>query len=580
MNIRRIEINNFRGIKQSVWDIPEDRKFVCLIGPGDGGKTTILDALHYSLGENWKPSISDTDFHGCDTAQEICIRVVITNIPMELLKDSAFGLALSGIDDDGILHQDPIDGTKPCIIVQLKIDESLEPLWTVERVEGGASVELRSNHRKHLSTFKVDERTDSHLRWTRTSALGRLSRGNNSADKVMTLAARAASKAINEHENEDMDALTQQLQAKINKAGGGSFSSIKPGLDTSFSSVIGNLALYESDIPLTNFGLGTKRISALAVQQIATPTKPLLLIDEIETGLEPHRLVRLIRYLRDDESYSQVFITTHSPIAVEQSLTENLAVVRTSTAGTQVSFLPDDESTLRLRRSRPSSFLGSRILVVEGKTEEGLILSYIDKWDEERIEAGLPVVAGEGSVIQDGQGGAEASIRASALKKLGYDTGLLVDNDDSSIDAQVEEAVSDGVELFRWNDGFNLEHQIITVTPTTLLNDFVLLAVATRVDEATILNDLSSCGLGEEHTTIKPSDWVESGMSEKDSRAIIAEAASKKNWFKNVDGGKILGVWVRENESLFIGSYFTERIKRIKGFLYPTEGIADAEPEE
>lgn len=573
MNIRRIEVNNFRGIEKATWIIPDDRKFICLVGPGDSGKTALLDAIHYTLGDRWRLSISDTDFYNCDTSKPICIRITIANIPKELLKDSAFGLHLSGIDVEGNLHQDPQDDLDPCLIIQLKVDETHEPIWSVERVDGSESTEIRSSQRHYLATFKVDERADVHLRWTSTSALGKLSHDKNSAVRAMASAARAASKAISEHEDTELSELTEQVQSKINEAGGGNFSSIKPGLDTSLSSASGNLALYEANIPLTNYGLGTRRISGLAVQQIAASNKSLLLIDEIETGLEPHRLVRLIQYLHDDADYSQVFITTHSSVAVEQASTENLAVVRSVDGTTTVSFLPDgDDTALRLRRSRPSSFLANRILVAEGKTEEGILLKHIQYWDRQKIDNGLSVAAGEGSVIQDGQGGSDAPLRAIALKKLGYDVAIFIDNDDASINEHVASALAQGIQVIRWDENMNTEGQLISSLAQDEIDSLLTLAIQTRGDKTTVINDLHGAGLPTTYTTLKIADWIAGGVAINDAKSYVIKAASHKSkaWFKNVDGGKLLGKWIYENLDKFENTTVKDRLDEAERFLYPT----------
>lgn len=575
MNIRKVEINNFRGIKDCSWSIPDDRRFVCLVGPGDSGKSTILDAIHLALSDRWRLSIADTDFYNCDTSQSICIRVVVANLPKEILKDSAFGLALSGIDADGTLYQDPEDGLESCIILQLLIDSSHEPVWTVERLDGSSSSEIRSSHRHYLSTFKVDERADVHLRWTSTSALGRLSSDKNSAAKAMASAARAASKAIAEHEDPALAQLTSNVQAKINEAGGGSFSSIHPGLDTSLSSTSGNLALYESDVPLTNYGLGTRRISGLAVQQIAAANKALLLIDEVETGLEPHRLVRLIHYLKDDDAYSQIFMTTHSPVAVEQSSTENLAIVRANNGSTSVSFLPNSKSALGLRRQRPSSFLANRVLVVEGKTEEGMLLHFIEKWDKERIVAGQPVAAGEGSIVQDGQGGAESVIRALVMHGLGYETAVLIDNDDRSVDKHVTTANTEHIPVIRWELNNNLESQIVKSCEVVELSSLLAMAKEIRGGGQVVLLDLSSAGLPESCTTLMVQDWIDSGVELETAMSIIAAAASDKGWFKLVDSGRELGAWIDENAHSFTNSVVLDTINMARDFLYPTITEAD-----
>ena len=56
----------------------------------------------------------------------------------------------------------------------------------------------------------------------------------------------------------------------------------------SLTNAQGNLALFDGDVPLTNFGLGTRRLAGVAAQQMAHDDATLLLIDEVEYGLELH----------------------------------------------------------------------------------------------------------------------------------------------------------------------------------------------------------------------------------------------------------------------------------------------------
>ena len=57
--IRRLEIRNFRSIK--ILDWAPSAGINCLIGPGDSGKSTILDAIDLCLGARRNVSIADTD---------------------------------------------------------------------------------------------------------------------------------------------------------------------------------------------------------------------------------------------------------------------------------------------------------------------------------------------------------------------------------------------------------------------------------------------------------------------------------------------------------------------------------------
>ena len=72
-------------------------------------------------------------------------------------------------------------------------------------------------------------------------------------------ASRAAREALADHENSSLSELATKVQERANKIGGGRFSDVKPGLDTSRSSMGAALALYEDIIPLTSYGLGSRR---------------------------------------------------------------------------------------------------------------------------------------------------------------------------------------------------------------------------------------------------------------------------------------------------------------------------------
>lgn len=58
--VRRIQIANFRGIRRLDW-LPQPG-INCLIGSGDSGKSTVLDAVDYCLGSRRTISVSDADF--------------------------------------------------------------------------------------------------------------------------------------------------------------------------------------------------------------------------------------------------------------------------------------------------------------------------------------------------------------------------------------------------------------------------------------------------------------------------------------------------------------------------------------
>lgn len=60
--IHTLKITNFRAINKFE-HVFGSSNFVCLIGRGDSGKTTILEAISYVLFPNWNLPFFDTDFH-------------------------------------------------------------------------------------------------------------------------------------------------------------------------------------------------------------------------------------------------------------------------------------------------------------------------------------------------------------------------------------------------------------------------------------------------------------------------------------------------------------------------------------
>ncbi len=69
-----------------------------------------------------------------------------------------------------------------------------------------------------------------------------------------------------------------------------------------------------NSVALTSWGAGTRRLAALAVAEANHAEKSIVVVDEVERGLEPYRQRTLMDQLR--ASGSQAFVTTHSPFAL------------------------------------------------------------------------------------------------------------------------------------------------------------------------------------------------------------------------------------------------------------------------
>jgi putative ATP-dependent endonuclease of OLD family len=555
VQIRRVTVSNFRGIKSADWRLPANR-FVCLVGPGDSTKTTLLDVVSLVLSPRWNVPFSDADFYHCQVGEPIVLRAVIGDLPPRLLRDDAQGLELSGLRPDGELVHDPEDGTEACLVIQLKVTDSLEPSWTIIRPgSDDDGVPFSARAREGLGLFRVDERIEAHLRWGRASALTRLTAKESGADAVMTSAHRAARAAVFGALPEALAAAAAEVEVAAQAIGGTAFTRLQPGLDPAGSSSASSLLLHDEDVPLTGYGLGTRRLISLAIQEKAFAEGAILLIDEVEHGLEPHRLHHLLRHLkkRAAEGAGQVIMTTHSPMAVEALQARDISVVRSKDGTTTVRQVPGDlydfQGTLR---AGPSAVLASRVVVCEGKTEMGVVRSLLLHWDAQRTEQGKAPHAALGVCQSDGRGGTDAPVRARILQELGYPVLLVIDNDDPASDSGIAEAEAKGAEVVRWQPGHALEDEIAgALSPAGLAaliglaaeikgEDSVLGGIGARLDGSPRLSGLD------------PAGWISASCTTKDiCRAIGSTAKGKKvsdkgkeekiSWFKQEASGEQLG---------------------------------------
>jgi putative ATP-dependent endonuclease of OLD family len=131
MRLRRLEITNFRGVKSLDWKYITET--AALVGPGDSGKSTILDAIDRVLSPKWNISFDDTDFWDLQVDVPIVICATITDLAPSFYRDSKFGLFLHAFDEANgeAIPTEGTDGEEHALIVELRVDASLEPVWSV-----------------------------------------------------------------------------------------------------------------------------------------------------------------------------------------------------------------------------------------------------------------------------------------------------------------------------------------------------------------------------------------------------------------------------------------------------------------
>jgi predicted ATP-dependent endonuclease of OLD family len=128
--IHRLNIKNFRGIKSFEQVFSSD--FVCIIGRGDVGKSTILEAISHVLSPNWNITYYDNDFYNCDLNNSIEIEAVIKDIPVSLITEEKFGGYINGLNTDtNNIEEELEDHHEKVLIIRLEVDKDLEPKWSV-----------------------------------------------------------------------------------------------------------------------------------------------------------------------------------------------------------------------------------------------------------------------------------------------------------------------------------------------------------------------------------------------------------------------------------------------------------------
>ncbi|MGB3473681.1 MAG: AAA family ATPase [Mycobacterium sp.] len=499
-----------------------------------------------ALSDRWNLSIADTDFYQCNIEEPISIRVALSDLPAAIRQHDTLGMSLTGIDDAGELYEDPDDDHDSCVVVALTIDKSLEPAWTAYRPNKPEPiVTVTAAARRLIGAYKIDERVDNHLRWSRTSALGRLTEAKHGTSELLLKAGREARSAVFDAVPAELSELVETVQQRLHTLGSGEFKDLKPGLDQSLSTSTGNLALYEGVVPLTNYGLGSRRLAGVAAQQLANADKGILLIDEIEYGLEPHRLVNLLTCIKDRATPSLALVTTHSPTALRNVDVSDLAIVRRDALGnvTVQSFAPDQTELQRVLRSSPEAFLARRVVLVEGATEYGFVLELLDGWNRELAAIGEPSSAAVGAEFVSGNGGATVGW-ARVLSELGYDIVLVIDSDVQK-DREAADALTDlGVTVVRWKDPFHLERAVTDALNATELTALIERAIDLSDDPSSSRNNyldhLKKCGLPETVTTLVVDDWIDLGVDLGTARDRTAHVAHKSGWFKQVHKGREL----------------------------------------
>lgn len=457
MRLMSLEIQNFRGIKHSVVYFPQDSRIICLIGPGDSGKSTLLKAIEWVLWPAWNLVVTDVDFYDSNIDQPIVITATIGEVPEELLKEDKFGLYQRDFFGIIVGDDEPSDNDSAVLTIQLTIDSSLDPKWEVITSRTDPKT-IGPKDRRLLSFGSVGLDQEKDFQWGRNSVLQKYADSRDTLHSAFTQAMRSA---IESTKLEKLDEATPSIRDIGGRYGVSFNDELHNRLlmqNGSYSTTVG---IFDGNVPFLQRGLGSRRLLSIGMNVSAFTDGTLVLVDEVETGLEPYRISSLINQLRSQFKESgQVIMTTHSRSVVCECNVDELCVVNTHDGELSLNLLneiKDIQGDVQgIIRGEPDAFLCKRIIVCEGKTEIGLLRAYDNRLFSETQKR----FAHYGIGLALGGGGNNFFKLARLLKKCGYDCCILMDSDISKEEAEKAEMVALGIPVFSWESGNAIEEQI------------------------------------------------------------------------------------------------------------------------
>jgi putative ATP-dependent endonuclease of the OLD family len=536
--IRKIEIKHFRGIRELVWCPTPGIN--CLIGPGDSGKSSILDAIDFCLGARQNIQFTDADFNRLDVETPIGISVTLGELDDGLKSLETYGMYLRGFEaHSGEIEEEPEKDSETVMTVRLTVSSDLEPSWSLvsERAEEQGMVRnLSWGDRVRLAPTRIGLMADYHFGWKRGSVLNRISEERADATAALAKAVRDARAAFGDEAQGQLGGTLGIVAATAKDLGIPVGENVKAMLDAqsvSFSG--GTISLHDEDgIPFRGLGIGSTRLLIAGLQRKAAAQSTIILIDELEHGLEPHRIIRLLDSLgaKEEQPPLQVFMTTHSPVALRELSGNQLFVTRPTSdrhALLLVGSADDIQSTIRLY---PDAFLALSVIICEGASEVGLIRGL----DQYRTSNGHTAITARGTALAD-CGGGEADKpfgRAASFRNLGYRVAIVRDNDKKPT-ANVEAAfIAGGGKVVTWRDGRALEDELFLSLTNEGISKLIDRAVELHNEE--LVNEhIKSASQNTKDLTAIRAEALDSDIKSA-SRQILGKAArtKKAGWFKSI----------------------------------------------
>lgn len=526
--IHSLKIKNYRSIEEFE-QVFYKSNLVCLIGRGDSGKSTILNAISAVLSPNWNYSFTDTDFYNCNVNNPIIIEVSLYKLPNELLTESKFGLFKQTLNSENEvicdITTDNAESTQDILTLKLVVEKDLEPVWFITTNRPyQEDIEIKARDRAKLNFYYVTDYIERHFTWSKGSPLYTLFKQINIDDQTSSLITEANRDLRTSIDTStfftSFDSSIQRIKESALKLGL-SIDNLKALIDFKNLRVKeGDVSLHiDNNLPIRLSGKGSKRLLSIAIQLELARQNGIVLIDELEQGLEPDRVKFLSKFLKDTPNI-QTFFTTHSRDVIVELDAQNIFLNRKNT-NSLFNFSNDFQGCLR---SNPEAFLSKNVIVCEGATEVGICRALNDF----RIVNQNDNLASLSIAIADGKGSNLVEYSEGFIS-AGFKVCMFCDSDDSSLNSKKETLTRLGIKIVDCDSNNAIEQQIFYDLPWEKVKILLQYAIDEN-SEQSILSTLYKSSLDDLFVEDNPQ-----------IRELIGNKAKQKGWFKRIDHGEIIG---------------------------------------
>jgi putative ATP-dependent endonuclease of the OLD family len=575
VQIRRLKIKRYRGIREFMWC--PDPGVNCLIGPGDVGKTTILEAIATVLSAAPGRVASEHDYFDGVVGEGYAIEVLLGDLDDELLGAWPAAPLWTWWADRHTVQADPDPEGEGVLCVRAcgSPDLEIEHL-VIDPSEGATSLSPSKRQLFGLSTIGSAAGAYRDLRMSRGSLLYR----NVEHDQLRGLITDAVQATRDTFTpGEDVEKRLDMLSHALEEIAPGNRHLSLAMLSPRGQSLLGMIGLFEkreNPVPLANAGLGTQKLALFVLARMLAVGSPLFVLDEVESGLEPFRQRDLIVRIRETiGTHGQAFMTTHSPAVVGEMALSELARIDPPVDGAlQVRPLPQDlERTLR---RDPEALLSRLMVVVEGQTEFGL-LEVLLRHHAQLVGMSLGAL---GLRLLDGNGQPEVFKLTDALRATHRQFAAFLDSEHEHSGKREALAAAEHVAFATYTGARCLEEALARqLTPSEL--DVLIAAGGSDAPARKIarLQQLNQDAGVQSRKTIAE---LAAEEGEEQARSLFSKVANSRKWFKTrADAATVAEHLLEHHPTVQIvrdAAAFWEAIVDLTRIKQPEESDADDRP--